>query len=1125
MTNFTTSRDGPSVNPFSSTLAGNGREPAWFAEDIHAGRSTAAGDNDLKSVLDDIAEAAGENQDLDLAHLENITQDLRSTASSFAWVEAASTDADLIIVNLPGSTIGVPTGVTLTDALFDGQGPDIMTTRQTMRQWIANYARVAAGTDVEQFRLYFEGVDVTGGGAWTKVTGPDETTYDYYHIENTGLGTGPVARVHIQKHPGGAHKTTYGGGFSGTAKAITDENRSIALGNKVAVAELAHLTRDLHSLDTQGPWEDAADSDADLYAALSSVNPNTFTDSDFDNGGASVTVATNADTGVYVRLPIAADHTLYRVQFGDDFGRSKAGNLWVSMDISAASTTYQYWWADGFTNFAGGVVKLQKRDATSVLTRYDGDVTKALSKADGAVGTDNLADGIVTRPKLSASIQQQLSDSQTKAIAWRDLFNLTADTSEFSSTSGVSDAQTWLLADLVPRRPYELILNATLDVTDEDAQDRPNGDFGPYLVVGTTEYPLTAESARVDINGYSAQEVTFVTTQPVVIWPEADTQSVTLRFKATHDFSYTIDAGSVMLLGQGIAATSARQALFSHDELPVANDHEVGDLVAVGDDWYELAVTHDTLPNLFAGEVGRDVFNNTAGERWRGISNSQSPNGFSTDGEFTANPSNTLSLLLASSERHIRVAMKRSVYEAAKGSAFNASDHIAIKVTMADGTTTDEAVLAYYNQYERETTYIIWQHRHASDNYNLYAEDAGNAITIEFFTVTGDPPAATTTPLLTHTADLKHWLLWPTNDESSADARTALNLAQANAARLDALDAHVDGTATPLHTVTYDEDTALLAPPSGSAGDFAISETFSGVLTDDLLVVDWTKCDHLNHHDEHVLPGSDTDAGRMYFYPSNFDNTEWDGEILYGLERALQDNGAPDTLNSWIVASIVYEGSSLTFGLHLQQGGPRSNRNLMPRPGYSVTLRVFRNTDVTVATEGSLRSEVVALQDRADTLEARATALEASSAPVKGIELGRLVGHDSNHLGEQPWTSLATGVTTVDADGQGWSHWLSLPMHSYITLGAGLGIILEMTRSGVTGQFSQIFIPWHAMGQWTTHHESDPMFGGSWLATASGTPNNDRIEIRGRINAGRIDLQAACGSADDEGTLHAYLAK
>ena len=540
------------------------------------------------------------------------------------------------------------------------------------------------------------------------------------------------------------------------------------------------------------------------------------------------------------------------------------------------------------------------------------------------------------------------------------------------------------------------------------------------------------------------------------------------------------------------------------DALPSTNDYDTNDLIAVGEEFYKLAVTDATEPNLFEGDVGRDVFNTTAGERWRGISNSQSPNGFSTDGEFTANPNNTLSLLLASSSRHIRVAMKRSVYEAAKGSAFNTNDHIAIKVTMADGTTTDEAVLAYYNQYVRrdtsgtDTTYIIWQHRHASDNYNLYTEDAGNAIKIEFFTTSGSPPAATTTPLLTHAVSLEHWIHWPTNDTPSADARAALNLAQANKARLDALDLHVDGDTEPLHAQTYDENTALLAPVAASAGNFAVSETFSNVLTDDLIVVDWRKCDHLNHHDEHVVPGSNTDAGRMYFYPRNFDTEEWDGEFLYGLERALQDNGSPDELNSWIVGSIVYSGSSLTFGLHLQQGGSRTNRNLKPRPGFSITVRVYRNSSV-------------------------AATLETSSAPIKGAELGRLVGHNANKLGEQPWTNLLTDVTTVDADGPGWSHWLSLPMLDYITLANGLGIILEMTRTGVSGQFSQIFIPWHAMGQWSGSAESNPMFGGSWKA--SGTSDNDRIEIRGRITSGRLDLQAACAGADTTGTLHAYIAK
>ena len=535
--------------------------------------------------------------------------------------------------------------------------------------------------------------------------------------------------------------------------------------------------------------------------------------------------------------------------------------------------------------------------------------------------------------------------------------------------------------------------------------------------------------------------------------------------------------------------------LSDRDDLPPVDNYSVNDLVAVEDDFYKLAVTDASVANLFTGEVGRDVFNNTAGERWRGISNSQSPNGFSTDGEFTANPSNTLSLLLASSQRHIRVAMKLSVYEAAKGSAFNTRDHIAIKVTMADGTTTDEAVLAYYNQYERSEHYVIWQHRHETDNYNLYNEDAGNAIKIEFFTTRGSTPAATKTPLFTHDAAMKHWIHWPTGEDPTEDGRTALSLAQANSARIDALDMHVDGISEPIHSQTYDENTALRAPTAGNAGDFAISQVFNNILTDDLIVIDWKKCEHLNHHDEYVVPGSDTDSGRMYLHPRNFDNTEWNGEFVYAVDRAIQNNGSADTLNSWIVGSILYSGSTLTFGLHLQQGGSRANRNLKPQAGFSLTLRIYRNTIRALPT----------------------------SSPFKGIELGRLVGHNSNRLGEQSWTNLATDVTTVDGPGSGWSHWLSIPMHNFITLDGGLGLILEMTRTGVTGQFSQIFIPWHMMGNWGSDANGPQLFGGLWQP--SGTANNDRIEVRGRINNGRLDIQAACASADTTGTLHAYIAR
>ena len=206
-------------------LPTDGQDGDWWVSGLDNGSTLSIAENVLGSWVE-IARAT--NDTVEVSNFENLTQDLHTTAASFAWVEADATDADLIIVNLSGSTTGVPSGVTLTDALFDGQGPDIMTTQQTMRQWIAVYVRVAADTDVDQWRLYFEGSSVTGGAAWAEVTGPDETTYDYYHLVNVGLGTGPVARVHVQKHPGGAHKTTFAGGFSGQAKAITDETRRIA---------------------------------------------------------------------------------------------------------------------------------------------------------------------------------------------------------------------------------------------------------------------------------------------------------------------------------------------------------------------------------------------------------------------------------------------------------------------------------------------------------------------------------------------------------------------------------------------------------------------------------------------------------------------------------------------------------------------------------------------------------------------------------------------------------------------------------------------------------------------------------------------------------------------------------
>ena len=1046
------------------------------------------------------------------------------------------------------------------------------------------------------------------------------------------------------------------------------------------IADLHHITRDLHSPAAVNAWEDASDSDGDLYQALASSTTN-LTDANFNGNGAEITISTNASTQVYVRLPIAEDYTDYRIAFSDGFARSREGHLWTTPSYPAAtSTTYQYWRADGFTNYGGGEVKLQKREAVLDVTTYTGrgsvpvggtsgqvlskasaddyDLEWTTASAGGGGGTDATARSAAAAAQATADAALSRSGGTMTGKITLDgapTVDLHAATKKYvddnigsggdGGSSGGGGEVTTLFIDednsnavnddtwrsvTLSREPADnslleitfavgsrtinkFLLSAKqwkdLPVTTATGGDSSVGSVrngvvvfpvtpaGLSLAVNLAEafvgrYSNTEMALRTDSGDnvrWSVAEISFggggsssgggesgpfltqigesamlaldadtvadtgidmpASVGPNEVWAvkvgneryddlafffpteivegngaeigdtldpntnAGDNAGATIRAKRgnstqndtillAQDSNSNIVISSshsnldpiITLYRVNAGGSGGGAQLKDFDNLPDVASYEEGDLVAVDDSWYKLGITDETTPNLFAGDVGRDVFNTTAGERWRGISNSQSPNGFSTDGEFTANPDNTLTLLLASSSRHIRVAMKRSVYEAAKGSTFSPSDHIAIRVTMADGSTTDEAVLAYYNQYERETHYIIWQHRHASDNYNLYSEAAGNAITIEFFTTSGSTPAATTTPLFTHAVSTKHWLLWPGGEDPTEDGRTALNLAQANAARLDALDMHVDGVAEPIHSQVYDENTDLRAPTASNSGNLAVSQTFSNILTDDLIVIDWERCDHLNHHDENVVPGSTTDSGRMYMYPRNFDNTEWNGEFIYALDRAILRNGSADPLNSWIVGTILFSGSTLTFGLHLQQGGSRSNRNLKPQAGFRLSMRIYRNTALTVS----------------------------SSSPFKGIELGRLVGHDSNHLGEQPWTSLATGVTTTDGPGTGYSHWLSIPMLNYITFNTGTGIILEMSRTGVTTQFSQVFIPWHAVGNWDNRGTSYPVFGGSWKS--SGTDNDDRIEVRGRIHNGRIDLQAACGGADDEGTLHAYIA-
>ena len=895
-------------------------------------------------------------------------------------------------------------------------------------------------------------------------------------------------------------------------RTIANGAKTTADANQYAVDTLRHLTRDLHAIEGPVAWEDAADSDGDLHVALSSVNPNTFTDATFDNGGASVTIPSNADHGVYVRLPIAADHASYRVAFGTDFGRSKAGNLWVRMAIASTSTTYQYWWADGFTNFSGGTVKLQKLAATTAATRFDGELPDGSVDADklanGSVGTGKLANGSVTRPKLSATLLAEIDDAANNAVVWRDLWDLTADTAAVDSGTLVN-VETFRLTGLVVGVPYEVVLNATFTITDLHSPDNTN-NLRPVVVFDGVSYNL---AGNTDINSYSAQDLTLQT-DPLTIWPTAGAHDLILQLDSSRaaGFTFIAKAGSKFLIGQGVGASSQQRALYDHDEFPDVDNHEAEEIVAVEDGFYKLGVTDGTEPDLFEGNVGSIVFRTTNGEDWNGVIGPNHPNGFNTDGGWTVNPGNSAEYVIASNQRRIRFAVREDAYETAKGSAFVSSDLLAIKVSYpTSGESAEEVVCAYYGRYTRnvngaDTAFLQFGHRNSVDdgNFNLYTEEAESRIQCKFFTVDSNG-AATTTPFLTHTVALKHWLQWPSTDPNG-QAIQALALARGNQARLDALDVQVDGTADPIHSVHYDDTTALTAPTAGNAGDFAVSETFNDIQAADLMVIDWTQAEHLNHHDEHVLPGSSTTAGRMYVNASQFDNSEFNGEILYALEKALQDNGSPDELNSWIVLSLVWNSPNLQVGLHLQQGGPRNNRNLKPRPGFSVTVRIFRNANILTATVGSLHSKVAQIEE---TL--------AGPSIRKGDRLGTVTGKSSGNLEAQPWTNAHDDVTQLDSTGGGWSDWLEMDVHEFMTLGTGLGLILEMERTGVTDQFSQIYVPWADL--WGDRQS----FGGFWRN--SGTADNDRIIVEGQVASGKARIRVACSGADDDGSMNVYLAR
>ena len=916
-----------------------------------------------------------------IANLLRITKDIHIIKDWSKWVDADNTFGLLAQYQLTSFDAIPPSEVTVADADFTSWD---ITISADPHVETSVYIRVTLeNAKIKQnLRVVAEGEGITGGNGWIEVTGPSPETYKYYYVGTGGNNNGD--RYHLQRFDDDVFHTEFQGDLAHKAA-----ERILPKGG----TDGQILTKK-GTADGASEWQDASSPDAAeqgvqgafyfrLYIA-SATKPADPTAGTFDVDNDSFTVTPSTFKIQAPTVDESKGERLWAIESPID----PANDAGKTIDLTAADRWGGIFPVTGKQGAEGTVqAGLKFVDVGTALavttTGVEGpdmadlsDVIRLKFEYDRSGVTDVHYNPIVEKSDFAGLVEASAYKLQGRGAAGaafeiyetNDKFYIKHPTAYTNVTLQIQNSQggnTGPKGDPATNTDATARAAAAAAQTTADAALPTAGGTmtGKITLDGAPTNNLHAATKKyVDDNAGSgsatdqtardaAKAAKDVADAALPLAGGTMTGDLTLSGAPTND----LHAASKKYVDDNAGSGGGGVTLKDFEDLPDLSDYKLDEIIASGNNFYRKGITDESEANVYTATVGRDSIT-LGNERWRGVSNSQSPNGFATDGGFTGNPNNALSLVMASNDAHIRFAVKKSVYETAKGSAFVTTDKVAIKITFSD-MDTDEAVCAYYNSYTRDVNYLEFQHRHATDNYNLYSEAEDNTIKIEFFTV-GSDGNATTTPFLTHLVGTEHWLLW---SDGGTDGATALNIARANQARIDALDAAVDGGTMPIHDVTYDNTTALTAPLAGDAGDFAVETTYNDVKSTDLVVIDWTKCEHLNHHSEHIVPGSGSDAGRMVINVSNFDATEWDGEILYALEHAIQDNGSPDELNSWIVASIVWDSPNLTFGLHLQQGGSRTNRNLTARPGFSVQMRVFRNATLAQATSDNIHAKVLSL--------------------------------------------------------------------------------------------------------------------------------------------------------------------
>jgi len=200
------------------------------------------------------------------------------------------------------------------------------------------------------------------------------------------------------------------------------------------------------------------------------------------------------------------------------------------------------------------------------------------------------------------------------------------------------------------------------------------------------------------------------------------------------------------------------------DALPDISNFQVDDLIVVSGETYIARAAPGS--NQFAG------VNAGAHDHLSATTNSHA-GAIPIYGQFTSDPDNAIAGVVAHSVVQLQILMKKSSYEAAKGSAIADADKITVVISAGSPSKTDTLTMVRLpgNDYTDDgVDYVVFEYVDNDGDLNYWRIDDGTSWVMRVF-----KGSNTNTPLLVHDDNLKHWVLFHFEDEVRLDAEISAN--------------------------------------------------------------------------------------------------------------------------------------------------------------------------------------------------------------------------------------------------------------------------------------------------------------------------------------------------------------